>query len=673
MNRLLFALLLSASLAFAFTSGDGTYENPYEIAGQSDIVNLIDMVATNDCSGLYFLQTADIDLSVFGNFQGIGSISADKATTNAFSGNYDGNGFYFTNFYMFVSSPSVKQEVRGFFNYALNATLENFEIYGSISNNITAVSGYSVMVGSVCAWAKNCLAENIVSFVNQDAYVVSAGSAVVSLYNGGIFGMFSFVANSSFHNWKFYGDVNIKTSMSGGCRYFGLAGHVSKTASGGGYLYDIVNYGDLKVSIGTSGATIPLHGTIFYSAGFRNSQAIRCVDYGNFYFEGGAVDFCRLNIAGGDGVSVSAFINYGNIYATIEPKASNDGASGNTLLCNGARVSPYYTYLNSITNCGNIYVSSALSNASITACGVLSGTQGVGYMGKCYNFGDISVNATKPPSFLSVGGVAAHSYSNTEEERFFLKTAVNGGKISINVEGSSRATDKIGIAGVAALSAKNDASNRNHACHLGNGYNFGNITLNLPSDYKGLAVLSGIASYYSEKLSDFTCSNTYNVGSLKWSGKNIKVGGLVGFATTTAYSDEYTHLRNCYQGGLMEGSTEGNIVGSICGVVSNVLGAVSISNCFAISQYPAFGAFYGGATNNNVASYTYEQFYRNPNSQAFLYNYAFTNSGRDTNSYYDLSLPINKLLFPTIDDKVKSLHNWAKINGFKHYIKTIQQ
>lgn len=80
--------------------GSGTLSDPYLIASAQDLVNLSDAtnysgkyVTSKKCfTGVYFLQTADIDMATVPNFEPIGN------TTNVtFNGRYDGGGHSISN------------------------------------------------------------------------------------------------------------------------------------------------------------------------------------------------------------------------------------------------------------------------------------------------------------------------------------------------------------------------------------------------------------------------------------------------------------------------------------------------------------------------------------------------------------------------------------------------
>jgi hypothetical protein len=75
--------------------GEGTQTNPYQIRTAKQLYDLAVCVnAGNDCADDYYIQTADIDLSAYANWIGIGT------ATNQFSGNYNGNGFAIYNLTM---------------------------------------------------------------------------------------------------------------------------------------------------------------------------------------------------------------------------------------------------------------------------------------------------------------------------------------------------------------------------------------------------------------------------------------------------------------------------------------------------------------------------------------------------------------------------------------------
>jgi hypothetical protein len=87
---LLICLALSSQTIFAqFSGGNGTIGNPYQVSSASDLDNVRNYVD----AGTYFIQTVDIDLSGYANWNPIPNANVDIA----FEGNYNGNGHKISN------------------------------------------------------------------------------------------------------------------------------------------------------------------------------------------------------------------------------------------------------------------------------------------------------------------------------------------------------------------------------------------------------------------------------------------------------------------------------------------------------------------------------------------------------------------------------------------------
>ena len=111
MHRLLplaIALVMALSLlptkawGYYVLQGSGTEASPYLISSAQALESLAEQV--NDgalkTEGVYFRQTADIDLSGFKNnsWVPIGNATGSGGTGRTFDGIYDGNGFRIKNF-----------------------------------------------------------------------------------------------------------------------------------------------------------------------------------------------------------------------------------------------------------------------------------------------------------------------------------------------------------------------------------------------------------------------------------------------------------------------------------------------------------------------------------------------------------------------------------------------
>ncbi|MGM9680893.1 MAG: CotH kinase family protein [Eubacteriales bacterium] len=72
-----------------FSGGNGTPDSPYLISNEQDFVSFTQMLYSTDFSGMYFRQTADLNLSSINDYNGIGS-------SGSFAGVYDGGGHSIT-------------------------------------------------------------------------------------------------------------------------------------------------------------------------------------------------------------------------------------------------------------------------------------------------------------------------------------------------------------------------------------------------------------------------------------------------------------------------------------------------------------------------------------------------------------------------------------------------
>ena len=159
LRRIFCAVILIANLTFAFSGGDGTPQNPYQISTRQDLESV-----NNDLAASYILIN-DIDLSgttytkavIAPNVDGAGSFEGVK-----FTGNFDGDGFVIENLtidggtsnhyiglFGAVGSSVVMVEIK-------NLGLLNCNINGR--NNIGGVAGLKSS-----GLMSNCYAEGSVS------------------------------------------------------------------------------------------------------------------------------------------------------------------------------------------------------------------------------------------------------------------------------------------------------------------------------------------------------------------------------------------------------------------------------------------------------------------------------------------------------------------------------
>ena len=182
----------------------------------------------------------------------------------------------------------------------------------------------------------------------------------------------------------------------------------------------------------------------------------------------------------------------------------------------------------------NCYNTSSVTSNSATG-GVVGDNYNSSTIEYCYNTGSVAGSVTGNDSYVCVGGVAGDNYSGSTVEYCY-----NIGSVTCSVTGSD---DNIG--GVVGY----NNSTIEYCC------NAGSIS---GSDYIG-----GVAGYNedsSSKVAD--CYNTGSVtGSVTGSGDNV--GGVVGYLTSGAVTNNYYDKQMCTVGGINGSDADGSAVGKL--------------------------------------------------------------------------------------------------------------
>ena len=258
----------------AFAGGDGTAENPYQIATAKQLV-----AVRNDLAAHYVLNN-DIDLSGYSSWNPIGD------AVYSFSGSFDGNGHVIRNMTIEVQTSD---SYLGLFGYAsgaklTNVVLEDAAIRGTLStgNHQVAllvgktskttlsdctVSGSiqlvandtSLAIGGIVGQTEGAVIENC---VNRAEITLAEESTATYLYCGGIagsawsdisacdnYGKITGVSNASIWVGGIVGDGG----AVGHCRNYGKASARSNLETytvagiaGRATVYDSVNYGSVS-------------------------------------------------------------------------------------------------------------------------------------------------------------------------------------------------------------------------------------------------------------------------------------------------------------------------------------------------------------------------------------------------------------------------------------------
>lgn len=146
--------------------GKGTATEPYIVQNEKDLRILVkrNNVLEEDFTGVFFRQTADIEISASDNWEPIGLSGIP------FAGNYDGNGFEIAG--LFINTSRSFQGLFGF----LEGSVKNLTVRGDVAS-IYSAGPYSHSFAGGIAGAMNngALIENCVNYVNITADSYAGG------------------------------------------------------------------------------------------------------------------------------------------------------------------------------------------------------------------------------------------------------------------------------------------------------------------------------------------------------------------------------------------------------------------------------------------------------------------------------------------------------------------
>ena len=218
---MLIILLAFSTKAYSgiYSGGNGTAENPYQIATTADLGELCN---TNGDWGAYFIQTADLDLFSDGQSGGIfynggEGFSPIGTSSNRFTGSYDGNGKTIS--YLWINRCSTSGI--GLFGHVDGGTISKLGIYGA------DIEGYSE-VGAIAGATYN--GAIIDQCFSQGAIRANGGYT----FAGGLVGY----SNNSFIYNSYSG-----CSVTGAGYIGGVCGHATGELFGGQGLTNTYSYG----------------------------------------------------------------------------------------------------------------------------------------------------------------------------------------------------------------------------------------------------------------------------------------------------------------------------------------------------------------------------------------------------------------------------------------------
>lgn len=227
MRQFMMAVLLTvmpvSMLAFAGSGGEGTKENPYQIASLADLQSLAKAVNTEDMAtaGVYFKQTADI---AFGSMLN-GDVDADYTGSDAymgigsyekpFCGHYDGDGHTIT-----LDFKAGQSRNFSLFDYLGDgAMVENLHTAGTIQTSRQSVGG----IAGGCMESASVTISHCTSSVN----IVTLDNIPTAAQHGGLVGFTLPFANLTLTACAFTGSFTGEKSTL--CT--GLVGQTSGTVT----------------------------------------------------------------------------------------------------------------------------------------------------------------------------------------------------------------------------------------------------------------------------------------------------------------------------------------------------------------------------------------------------------------------------------------------------------
>ena len=206
--------------SYPFTSGDGSYSNPYEIRNAQDLANLAYMVREGgeDYSGKHFVMTNDITLNEnlvnadctdrnTGNFQ-VWTPIGNNGRDNIFKGNFNGNSHTISG--LFIEDNDY---YNGLFGVVVKGTIRNLTIADSYmrASNPYSSNFYGFIAGQTSnATLLNCHVKNscVTNTGNDSWNKVAIGGLVGSSMNYGVFRKCSFNGNFVLHSFHIKSLVN---------------------------------------------------------------------------------------------------------------------------------------------------------------------------------------------------------------------------------------------------------------------------------------------------------------------------------------------------------------------------------------------------------------------------------------------------------------------------------
>lgn len=372
MKKLLFTIIILASaqwggaqipcwdgtVAEAYAGGDGTLENPYQIATPEQLALLAEQTNNGTGGNAYYLLTEDLCLNGLEEYEWIPIGDPE----NPFTGVFNGNEHSISDMYM------TQQNYSGLFGFTQGATIKDIRIEeANIPHTMYMYSCIGLVVGKA---------------LNTNVFNCSAGGFVGDCNEacGGIVGLF--VADAVDETFIIKDCVNYAEITSQAIRGGGVVGQITIT-NGQVIIENCVNYGNLNV-YGINGGIV----------GEGSIHIKNCCNYGAII-----TTYDGPTAAGGIAgqTTITSVIEDCINHESGEIKANSvGGIVGNA--CHAI-----------ISRCGNKAALKGIDRQySVGGMTALVGgiTASGGRISNCYNSGEVSIDMSNEAKGYQIGGIS---------------------------------------------------------------------------------------------------------------------------------------------------------------------------------------------------------------------------------------------------------------------------
>lgn len=599
-----------------FSGGNGSSENPYQIATAADLVQLSNL--TNDTGASkyldkYYVQTADIDL---GGRQWI-----PIASSNTFSGFYDGQSHCISGLVL-----DAVGGYPGFVSHADGATFKDISFGTSDGKSADGTSRITLGTLSSSDWTfiglfadiKDTKLSGIANYVPFTVHNTANAKISIGAISGGFTG--ASVADGCVNYAAITddnGDTAYLQNILGGC-----FGSVYASGAATASIISCKNFGEVKAGTGSCQYVGGILGKVESSESTAGRLSMKdCENYAN-------VKNVSSNNYSKKYVHIGGIIGASD-NATVSGCVNNADLSGSTAVWHqtfgGIIGYPQRTTVTECINNGAMSTDASTNLVAISEGGIAGWTQNTNTISRCVNNGAIYARRNQ---VVRCGGIAG-TISNTE-----VLGCTNTGKVKVDQTNTGTGS-WITVAGIVGFVDTKGSSN-----NVSDNINKGDVESKSSITSATATVLAGVGGIIGVILPAGTYSNNVNTG-VSISGSNTGtspcyVGGVFGLDYTVAVNEMTGNV--CKEAAV---SASGSAAAA-----GGFIGASTISSCITRNKSLATevscttgkgaGAVVGFCENSTIDFTTVSGSVNNTElTQANYLNYAYgTNTGTVSNTLF---------------------------------------